>query len=179
MSRSLPPRSLSARRIGPHCAACDMSLDEEPGFTRQLNGKGSSTSTATARRLRDKRQLTRIESLAIPPAWTEVWICRYADGHLQATGRDARGRKQYLYHEHWREISNAAKFWRLKPLSASFCPICAASVTTRSARPRTHADTRAGRNGRTAGPAPRSASATRNTSAKTIRTASRRSATRT
>jgi DNA topoisomerase-1 len=89
-------------------------LDDEPGFTRKLNGKGFRYFNGNARTLRDKRQLSRIESLAIPPAWTDVWICRFADGHLQATGHDARGRKQYLYHEHWREISNAAKFWRLK-----------------------------------------------------------------
>jgi DNA topoisomerase I len=88
--------------------------DEEPGYTRQMNGKEFVYSNGDGKRLRDKRHITRIEALAIPPAWTEVWICRYADGHLQATGRDDRGRKQYLYHEQWREISNAAKFWRLK-----------------------------------------------------------------
>jgi DNA topoisomerase-1 len=89
-------------------------LDDEPGFKRLLNGKGFVYRNAHGRRLRDKRQLARIDALAIPPAWTDVWISRFADGHLQATGHDARGRKQYLYHEHWREISNAAKFWRLK-----------------------------------------------------------------
>lgn len=89
-------------------------LDEEPGIKRELNGKGFVYLNGRGKRVADRRQLTRIESLAIPPAWTEVWICRYPDGHLQATGRDARGRKQYLYHEHWREISNAAKFFRLK-----------------------------------------------------------------
>jgi DNA topoisomerase-1 len=88
--------------------------DEEPGFTRQMNGKGFVYINGHGKRLRDKRHVTRIETLAIPPAWKEVWICRYADGHLQATGFDDRGRKQYLYHEHWREITNAAKFWRLK-----------------------------------------------------------------
>src|SRR5690606_28983902 len=51
--------------------------------------------------------------LVIPPAWTDVWICRTADGHLQATGRDTRERKQYLYHERWGEISNLEKFARL------------------------------------------------------------------
>jgi DNA topoisomerase-1 len=89
-------------------------LNEEPGFSRALNGKGFLYFNGHGRRLRDRRHITRIETLAIPPAWTEVWICRYADGHLQATGHDARGRKQYLYHEHWRAISNAAKYWRLK-----------------------------------------------------------------
>lgn len=91
-------------------------LDEEPGFSRKLNGKGFKYFNGHGRRLRDDRHVARIETLAIPPAWTEVWICRFADGHLQATGFDARGRKQYLYHEHWRAISNAAKFWRLKEI---------------------------------------------------------------
>ena len=89
-------------------------LDEEPGFTRQMNGKGFVYLNGNGKRLRDKRHIARIETLAIPPAWNEVWICRHPDGHLQATGFDDRGRKQYRYHEHWREISNAAKFWRLK-----------------------------------------------------------------
>src|SRR4051812_47005857 len=81
-------------------------LDEEPGFSRALNGKGFLYYNGQGSRLRDRRHIARIETLAIPPAWTEVWICRYANGHLQATGHDARGRKQYLYHEHWRAISN-------------------------------------------------------------------------
>ena len=97
-----------------HIAQLRYILDEEPGFSRNLNGKGFVYTNGDGRKLRDKRHITRIETLAIPPAWTEVWICRYADGHLQATGHDARGRKQYIYHEHWRAISNAAKFWRLK-----------------------------------------------------------------
>ena len=88
--------------------------DEEPGFTRKLNGHGFKYLNAQGRLVRDKNQSDRIKTLAIPPAWTEVWICRFANGHLQATGQDDRGRKQYLYHDHWREISNAAKFWRLK-----------------------------------------------------------------
>jgi DNA topoisomerase-1 len=71
--------------------------------------------------LRDPRHLKRIDTLAIPPAWTDVWICRQSNGHLQATGRDDRGRKQYIYHEQWREISNEAKFLRLKP-SVRFLP---------------------------------------------------------
>lgn len=96
-------------------------LDEEPGFTRQLNGHGFCYCNGRGRKVRDHRQLKRIEALAIPPAWTEVWICPRSDGHLQATGHDARGRKQYLYHEHWREISNLAKFLRLKSC-AKFLP---------------------------------------------------------
>ena len=57
--------------------------------------------------------MERIEALAIPPAWTDVWICRSANGHLQATGRDARGRKQYRYHPRWREVRDETKYHRL------------------------------------------------------------------
>src|ERR671929_242125 len=60
-----------------------------------------------------KAVIERIKSLAIPPAWTEVWICPRPDGHLQATGRDARGRKQYIYHERWREVRDETKFGTL------------------------------------------------------------------
>ncbi|HEX5471540.1 MAG TPA: hypothetical protein VFW73_06620 [Lacipirellulaceae bacterium] len=90
-------------------------LDDESGFARQRNGSGFYYSNGDSRKLRDQRQIKRIEALTIPPAWTDVWICRAPDGHLQATGRDARGRKQYIYHERWREISNVAKFFRLTP----------------------------------------------------------------
>src|SRR5207237_1072898 len=62
---------------------------------------------------RDAEQLTRIRSLVIPPAWTGVWICPAPDGHVQATGRDARGRKQYIYHPRWREVRDETKYHRL------------------------------------------------------------------
>ena len=63
--------------------------------------------------LRDATTLTRIKSLAIPPAWTDVWICPHANGHLQATGRDARGRKQYRYHARWRQVRDEVKYERM------------------------------------------------------------------
>jgi DNA topoisomerase-1 len=88
--------------------------DQEDGFTRHRNGRGFVYVNMRSIPLRDARKIKRIEQLAIPPAWREVWICRFSDGHLQATGRDDRERKQYLYHPRWREISNLAKFWRLK-----------------------------------------------------------------
>jgi DNA topoisomerase-1 len=88
---------------------------DEPGYTRKCNGKGFCYVNGSGS-LRDPAQIKRINSLAIPPAWKEVWICKFPDGHLQATGRDDRGRKQYIYHEQWREISNLAKFFRLKPV---------------------------------------------------------------
>jgi DNA topoisomerase-1 len=66
--------------------------------------------------VRDRETLARIQSLAIPPAWTAVWICPHANGHVQATGRDARGRKQYRYHPRWREVRDATKFHRMLEL---------------------------------------------------------------
>jgi DNA topoisomerase-1 len=89
-------------------------LDEQPGFAREKNGSGFYFLDVAGHKVRNRELVSRIESLAIPPAWTEVWICTIADGHLQATGRDDRGRKQYIYHERWQELSNLAKFWRLK-----------------------------------------------------------------
>jgi DNA topoisomerase-1 len=65
------------------------------------------------RTLADRNEIQRIKSLGIPPAWTDVWICPIANGHLQATGRDARGRKQYRYHPRWREVRDEVKYGRL------------------------------------------------------------------
>ena len=84
-----------------------------PGFTRRRRGKGFSYLDCKGQSLTDARDRERIRALAIPPAWTSVWICPIANGHLQATGRDDRGRKQYLYHPRWSEVSNRAKFDRM------------------------------------------------------------------
>ena len=84
--------------------------DSEPGIRRRRCGRGFVYSSETGKRLADDRLRERIESLAIPPAWTDVWICRFANGHLQATGRDSRGRKQYRYHDRWQETTGRAKF---------------------------------------------------------------------
>lgn len=86
--------------------------DAEPGYTRLRRGKGFAYLDNRGRPLRDSRTLARICALAIPPAYTDVWICRSADGHLQATGRDERGRKQYRYHAAWREARDSTKFAR-------------------------------------------------------------------
>lgn len=86
--------------------------DAEPGYTRRRSGKGFVYLDRRGQRLHDARILARIRALAIPPAYTDVWICRSADGHLQATGRDARGRKQYRYHPAWREARDGTKFAR-------------------------------------------------------------------
>src|SRR5207247_501242 len=87
--------------------------DELPGFRRVKAGRGFRYLDRSGRAVRDQRQLGRIKSLAIPPAWTQVWICPLADGHVQATGRDARGRKQHRYHPRWREVRDETKFTRL------------------------------------------------------------------
>src|SRR5690242_10992575 len=78
--------------------------DEAPGFRRKRAGKNFVYVDENGKTLRSPEHLARIKSLAIPPAWTEVWICPHANGHSQATGRDARGRKQHRYHPRWREV---------------------------------------------------------------------------
>src|SRR3954449_2474038 len=86
--------------------------DREPGLARRRAGRGFSYSNAGVV-VRDAATIARIRALAIPPAWTDVWICSDPSGHLQATGRDARGRKQYRYHPRYREHCEAAKFEHL------------------------------------------------------------------
>lgn len=87
--------------------------DAGPGIRRRRRGAGFSYVEAQGRTVRDAAQLARIRALAIPPAWTSVWICPLPNGHLQATGRDARGRKQYRYHAAWRVERDATKFNRM------------------------------------------------------------------
>jgi DNA topoisomerase-1 len=88
-------------------------LDTEPGIVRRRAGKGFRYLGPDGAPLRDEATLARIRKLAIPPAYTDVWICRSARGHLQATGRDARGRKQYRYHVRWQALRGEGKFARL------------------------------------------------------------------
>src|SRR5215472_17788459 len=87
--------------------------DDRPGYTRKANADHFEYFDADGRPIRDKQRLLRIKRLAIPPAWTDVWICPSRTGHIQATGRDARRRKQYRYHERWRELRDENKFGRL------------------------------------------------------------------
>jgi DNA topoisomerase I len=82
----------------------------EPGYSRRRRGRGFSYHGATGALLRDPAAIERIRALAIPPAWTDVWICRHANGHLQAVGTDSAGRRQYLYHAVWREQRDREKF---------------------------------------------------------------------
>jgi DNA topoisomerase I len=84
--------------------------DEEPGIRRRKAGKGFSYLKADGSAVKDPAALKRIRSLAIPPAYTDVWICPKANGHIQATGRDAKGRKQYRYHARFREVRESTKY---------------------------------------------------------------------
>src|SRR5580700_3104295 len=86
---------------------------EDPGIRRMRAGKGFYYLTPANRRLSSATELRRIESLAVPPAYEDVWICVSPRGHLQATGHDARGRKQYRYHPQWRQVRDSAKFDRM------------------------------------------------------------------
>lgn len=88
--------------------------DSEPGFGRRKRGSGFQYIDSRGRGLKSPRKLERIEALVIPPAWHDVWICRFANGHLQCTGRDEQGRKQYLYHERWQATVAAWKFRKLR-----------------------------------------------------------------
>jgi DNA topoisomerase-1 len=87
--------------------------DERPGIRRKKRGEGFTYFDHKGQPIRDKMTLIRIRRLVIPPAWTDVWISPYDNGHLQATGRDARGRKQYRYHARWREVRDETKFTKI------------------------------------------------------------------
>src|SRR5438874_15830 len=87
--------------------------DDKPGIKRERAGKGFRYIDANGKRIRDKETLARIKSLAIPPAWTDVWISPNPRGHIQATGCDDRDRKQYRYHPKWRELRDETKFSRM------------------------------------------------------------------
>ena len=91
--------------------------DTMPGIRRKRAGKGFTYAGPDGKTIRNPEQVDRIRSLAVPPAYTEVWICPVPNGHIQATGRDARGRKQYRYHAKWREARDETKFGRMLTLS--------------------------------------------------------------
>ena len=87
--------------------------DARPGIHRKRSGTAFRYVDPHGKPVRDPDTLARIKSLVIPPAWNDVWICAHANGHLQATGRDARGRKQSRYHPHWREVRDETKYERM------------------------------------------------------------------
>jgi DNA topoisomerase I len=87
--------------------------DSSPGITRRRTSDGFVYLDRAGEPITDERDVQRIRKLAIPPAWTDVWICPFANGHLQATGRDAKGRKQYRYHPRWRAVRDETKYARM------------------------------------------------------------------
>jgi DNA topoisomerase-1 len=108
--------------------------DASPGITRHRAGKHWRYKNPDGTALRDDRDIDRIRAIAIPPAWTGVWICPDPQGHIQATGRDARGRKQYRYHARWHEVRGETKFGRIAEF-ARCLPAIRARVDADLARP--------------------------------------------
>lgn len=106
----LAPDARKARRAAAPLIRSD---DRTPGYTRRVAGKRFAYFDSKGVRIRDPETIARIDALAIPPAYTDVWICADDCGHLQATGRDARGRKQYRYHPRWRDQRDRDKFGKL------------------------------------------------------------------
>ena len=100
-----------------HDAGLRYTSDDRVGLRRRRAGRGFAYLDTDGRTITDKGELRRIRRLAIPPAWTDVWISPDPRGHLQATGRDARRRKQYRYHERWREVRDESKFERVLDLA--------------------------------------------------------------
>ena len=105
---SYPSAHQSARAAGLRYVS-----DESPGISRRRSGRAFRYLHPDGRAVRDRDTLARIRALAVPPAWTEVWICARDDGHVQATGRDARRRKQYRYHRRWHEVRDETKYGRM------------------------------------------------------------------
>jgi DNA topoisomerase-1 len=113
------PVSTDDARAAAHGSGLRYSTDATPGWNRRRSGRGWTYRDAAGVTIRDPDARARVAALAIPPAWTDVWICPWPDGHLQATGRDARGRKQYRYHARWRERRGAENFERMIAFAAA------------------------------------------------------------
>lgn len=109
------PDPVAERRRSARSAGLRYVSDEDPGIRRRRCGRGFTYLDPGGERIAEPEARRRLRELAIPPAWTEVWICPRPDGHLQATGRDEAGRKQYLYHPRWREVRDVTKFERMLP----------------------------------------------------------------
>ncbi len=107
----VPARAAAEKQ--PAASALVLVSDDEPGIRRLRRGKGFSYVHSGTNEPVNPRTVARIKALAIPPAWRDVWIARTAHGHIQATGRDARGRKQYIYHPDWRAARDGEKYARL------------------------------------------------------------------
>jgi DNA topoisomerase-1 len=128
----------SAEVLDPEEAARSAGLryvnDQIPGIRRRRAGKGFVYLSPQGERLTDPDEVARIKALVVPPAWTDVWICPSPRGHIQATGRDSRGRKQYRYHDRWREVRDQTKFERVIDFGRDL-PSIRATVQTDLARP--------------------------------------------
>lgn len=109
-SSSASPGSIDPAIKAAKKAGLKYVTDSGPGLTRKPYRGGFAFYDSKGNRLKDEATIKRVHSLVIPPAWTDVWICPDAQGHLQATGRDARGRKQYRYHPDWRQHRDENKF---------------------------------------------------------------------
>jgi DNA topoisomerase I len=112
-----PPEVVSDPVESAQAAGLRYVSDMQPGIRRKKSGKGFAYVGTDGKTIRETKELARIRSLAIPPAYTDVWICPSPNGHIQATGRDARGRKQYRYHPKWREVRDETKFGRMLAFS--------------------------------------------------------------
>jgi DNA topoisomerase-1 len=108
--------------------------DQIPGFHRKRSGTTFRYFDQNGKPIRDKNELTRIKALAVPPAWSDVWISPSAHSHLQATGRDARRRKQYRYHKRWREVRDQTKYDRMLVMGEKL-PVLRAKVAQDLALP--------------------------------------------
>src|SRR3982074_868055 len=102
-----------------HVAHLRYVSDEEPGIRRRRAGKGFIFIGTDGKPVRDAATIARIRALVWPPAWEGVWICPSANGHLQAVGRDAKGRKQYRYHERYRQVRDETKFGKMPAFGAA------------------------------------------------------------
>ena len=91
----------------------------QPGISRRRRGRGFSYTYPNGQPVRDDSTLERIRALAVPPAWSDVWICRWPNGHIQAVGTDAAGRRQYRYHDQWRRERDREKFLRVEDFASS------------------------------------------------------------
>ncbi len=111
------PRDATEHTNSAKAAGLKYVTEASPGITRKRAGKGFFYLDPEGRRITDRDVIARIKGLVIPPAWTEVWICPRGDGHIQATGRDAKRRKQYRYHSKYRAIRDETKFERILEFS--------------------------------------------------------------
>lgn len=135
VEKNLPPRVTAEAVATAKSAGLRYVMDTSPGITREASGKTFRFRDREGKIVRDAETLGRIKHLAIPPAWTEVWICPLANGHIQATGRDARKRKQYRYHPEWQAVRDQTKYERMIAFGRAL-PAIRKSVARDLARPK-------------------------------------------